>query len=120
MARQETKEGRLLSDLVRSLSANIIPCQWIPKLIRLDCLETYDLQKRCQRWSCYFQLVSFQASVRGTWVEDGRGGARKETCPEVKLRLPRLFVFFVEALTAKTDALFMGPKGGERLWPKWK
>lgn len=48
----------------------------------------------------------------------GRREAREETCPGVKLRHPWFFVFPLFSLSAKNDALFMGPKGEERLWPK--
>lgn len=52
--------------------------------------------------------------------EGGEGwGARKETCPRAQTsKAPSFFFFFVKVLAAKNDALFMGPKGEERLWPK--
>lgn len=68
---------------------------------------------------------SFHSCVaRKRWESGGCavGGrsTEEETGPGVKLGLPRPLVFLVKVLTAKNDALFMGPGGEERLWPKWK
>lgn len=45
----------------------------------------------------------------------GGGWDGKELAPESHVDF---LVFLVKALTANNDALFMGPDGEERLWPK--
>lgn len=44
-----------ISDFACSVSVNIIPCHYIPKLIRPDCIENYCDKDRAR----YFHLNSF-------------------------------------------------------------